>query len=284
MPLRAAAVPSEWDQMVPLWLHGRPESTRDVYRPVIQDFKDFVKAKPISRVSLKDLQDYSDTLGTQKPRTVERKLSTVKSLLTFCFKTGMIPFDVGRALRTPKIPDNLTEKILEEDDMLRMIEMEVVPRNQVLLRVLYATGIRAAEAANLTWLNVQPRAEGPGQISVLGKGDKIRSIRVSVGTWGALMSLKPPFPQMHTPVFAKDDGRPMTRYHITIVVARAARRAGIPKHVSAHWMRHGHASHAIDRGAPLSLVRDTLGHTNLKTTSRYIHARPGESSNSYLNV
>lgn len=283
MPLRAAAAPSEWNELVGLWIHGRLESTQSVYLPVIQEFRDFVDGIPISAVTLKHLQDFADTFSDQKPATVARKLATVRSLLTFTHKIGMIPFDVGRALRSPKVTDDLNEKILTEQDIHRMIEMEPILRNQVLLRILYGTGIRAAEAAGLTWLSVQPRAGGGGQISVLGKGRKIRSILLSLRAWDALMRIKPERPGMHTPVFCRDDGRAMSRTHVTTVVSRAARRAGIEQHVSAHWLRHGHASHALDRGAKLTVIQMTLGHSNLKTTSRYLHARPDESSAQYVD-
>jgi integrase/recombinase XerD len=52
--------------------------------------------------------------------------------------------------------------------------------------------------------------------------------------------------------------------------------------VSPHWLRHAHASHALDNGAPISLVQQTLGHGNIKTTSIYAHAKPGDSSALYL--
>src|SRR5262245_49531707 len=47
-------------------------------------------------------------------------------------------------------------------------------------------------------------------------------------------------------------------------------------------MRHAHASHALDRGAPIHLVQATLGHSSVATTSRYLHARPGDSSARFL--
>jgi site-specific recombinase XerD len=50
----------------------------------------------------------------------------------------------------------------------------------------------------------------------------------------------------------------------------------------AHWLRHAHASHAIDEGAPITLVSQTLGHADLKTTSVYAHAKPNDSSSRYL--
>ena len=52
--------------------------------------------------------------------------------------------------------------------------------------------------------------------------------------------------------------------------------------VSPHWLRHAHATHALDKGAPLRLVQATLGHASLDTTSKYLHIRPSESSGDYL--
>jgi integrase/recombinase XerD len=59
---------------------------------------------------------------------------------------------------------------------------------------------------------------------------------------------------------------------------RAAAKAGISEPVSPHWLRHAHGSHAIDRGASLAEVQNTLGHGNIATTSGYLHARPDSSS------
>ena len=66
------------------------------------------------------------------------------------------------------------------------------------------------------------------------------------------------------------------------IVKAAAKKAGLSAAVSPHWLRHCHGSHALDHGAPLSLVQATLGHANVATTSRYLHARPSESSSSFL--
>ena len=68
------------------------------------------------------------------------------------------------------------------------------------------------------------------------------------------------------------------------VVKGAAARAGLSAAVSAHWLRHAHASHALDRGAPIHLVQATLGHSSVATTGRYLHARPNDSSSRYLAV
>ena len=67
------------------------------------------------------------------------------------------------------------------------------------------------------------------------------------------------------------------------MLKRAAAEARIDPRFSAHWLRHAHASHAIDRGAPMPVVQATLGHGNIAVTSRYLHARPGDSSGLHLD-
>jgi site-specific recombinase XerD len=67
-------------------------------------------------------------------------------------------------------------------------------------------------------------------------------------------------------------------------VRRAAQRAGVEGVVSPHWLRHAHATHALERGAPIHLVAATLGHASVATTGIYLHARPTDSSARYLAV
>jgi site-specific recombinase XerD len=122
-----------------------------------------------------------------------------------------------------------------------------------------------------------------GQVTLFGKGDKTRVVLVSVATWAALCTLR----QGESPDEALFKSR-RTKGALTVtgifrVVKAAALRAGLVR-PSPHWMRHAHASHALDRGAPLHLVAATLGHSNVATTGRYLHARPDDSSAMYLPV
>ena len=68
------------------------------------------------------------------------------------------------------------------------------------------------------------------------------------------------------------------------IVRKAAAQAGIDGNVSPHRLRHAHASQALERGAPVALVRDTLGHSTVSTTNGCLHARPNDSSARYLAV
>ncbi len=119
-----------------------------------------------------------------------------------------------------------------------------------------------------------------------GKGEKERTVLLSTGTWRELMAIRPVGAGPDAPVFRSRHARPLSPTQAWRIVKAAATRVGLEKaaHFSPHWLRHAHASHALDRGAPISLVRDDLGHASLVTTSRYTHARPGEGSATYLPV
>jgi hypothetical protein len=83
-------------------------------------------------------------------------------------------------------------------------------------------------------------------------------------------------------VFPSRSGRALDRGRVRSIVRLAAEGAGVAASVSPHWLRHAHASHALDHGAPIHLVQATLGHSSVATTSRYLHARPGDSSARFL--
>jgi integrase/recombinase XerD len=85
------------------------------------------------------------------------------------------------------------------------------------------------------------------------------------------------------PIFANRTGGRLTERAVNYMLKAAAKRAGLPAAFSAHWLRHAHASHAIDRGAALPVVQSTLGHGNIAVTSGYLHARPGDSSGLHLD-
>ncbi len=86
------------------------------------------------------------------------------------------------------------------------------------------------------------------------------------------------------PIFTSATNNPLAPAHIHRIVKRAAAKAELAQaeKVSPHWLRHAHATHALDKGAPLRLVQATLGHASLDTTSKYLHIRPSESSGDYL--
>ena len=269
-------------EVVQLWLHGRSPHTQRAYRHDVSRFQTFVR-RPLASVGLRDIQAFADSLTGLSDGSVARKLAAVKSLLTFSQKIGYLQFNVGAAVEIPKSKDCLAERILSEELVIRMLSLEVHPRNHALLRLLYVGGLRVSEICGLKWRDLQPHEE-TGQVTVFGKGRKTRVVRLTLAVWVAVTSLRQDAGPDSAVFRSQKAGGHLDPSQALRIVRKAAIRAGIDLKVSPHWMRHAHASHALDRGAPIHLVQATLGHSSVATTGRYLHARPHESSARFLAV
>jgi integrase/recombinase XerD len=266
-------------KLIAMWLHGRAHRTQRAYRADIAAFTMFAK-KPLRDVTLGDLQAFQDSLNHLATASQARRLSAIKSLLSFGQKTGFLTLNVGAAIFLPRIRRTLAEKILSEDDVLHMIAGEKNPRNRVILRLLYLGGLRISELCELRARDLAPRDDS-GQITVFGKGGKTRAILLKPSMWNELKTLTGREPD--APIFRSRNGETgLRQVMVHYIVKKAAARAGLSAAVSAHWLRHAHVSHALDRGAPAHLVQATVGHASLATTSTYAHARPNDSSSRYL--
>ena len=271
------------DQLLAIWLHGHSEHTVRAYGADVERFRAGA-GKPLRQIILADLQAFADSLSNLAPASRYRTLSALKSLLAFGHRIGYLPFDVGRALRLPAVRNRLAERILSEADLHRILSLEPNARNRAILTLLYASGVRVSELCGLSWRDLQPNGDG-GQITVFGKGGVTRSIQVPASVWKLVIGLRTPKAVGNDAVFPSRKGknggrlRPMA---ILRIVRQAAARAGIELPVSPHWFRHAHASHALERGAPIHLVQVTLGHASITTTGRYLHARPNDSSSRFL--
>lgn len=268
------------DLLIQLWLHGRSAHTRRAYAADVTRFRTGA-GKSLAQVSLADLQAFADSLDALAPASQYRVLSAIKSLLAFGHRVGYLAFDVGRILRLPTTRNRLSERILPEADVLRVLALEPHERNRSILELLYASGIRVSELCGICWRDLQPNGH-TGQITVFGKGGCTRSIQLPRAVWSHLQNLRGQAGP-NDPVFrSRKKGGPMKPAGILQIVRNAAERAGIHQNVSPHWLRHAHASHALDRGAPIHLVQATLGHVSITTTGRYLHARPNDSSSRFL--
>jgi integrase/recombinase XerD len=272
------------EQLVNMWLHGKSPCTAEYYRLYAKRFLEFV-GKPLHLVTLAEVQGFATFLEESglAVSTQYTILAAIKSLLSFGNKTGVLPVNVGALLTLPKATDSLSERILSELEVQTMIVLETNPRNRALLRLLYLAGLRVSELCQLQWKNLQSRGES-GQVTVKGKGSKTRSILLPKSLWVELMQLRGEA-AADEPVFRSRKGNQaghLTRERVHQIVKAAAKRAGIEGKVSPHWLRHAHATHALERGAKIHLVADTLGHSSVAVTGRYLHARPEESSSLYL--
>lgn len=280
-----ATMPSQANSdqhLIALWLHGKSPHTQRAYKADVQRLLDYVDNKPLASITLDDLQSFADSLNHLSTNSAKRKINAVKSLLTFGQKLGYLQFNVGAAMNAPKAKNTLAERILTEAEVHSMIALTKKNRDKVLLRLLYASAGRVSEICALKWRDVRSSGER-GQVTLFGKGAKTRAVVVSKATWQALQSLRGERRDDEA-VFRSQKGGALASSQVWRIVRAAAKRAGIVGHVSPHWFRHSHASHALERGASVALVRDTLGHSSLAVTSMYTHARPTESSALHLAI
>jgi len=293
VPAGPSGAPTD-GRLIELWLHGKSEATKEAYRSDLSKFSDFTDRKPLKRVTLAEVQEFAGFLsGLLAPASQARILAALKSLFAFGHQVGYLPFDVGRPVKLPSWRDERAERILSADDVHSMIAHAGGPqgRDRALVRTLYVGGLRVTETVDLATRHLLDRdggGEATGQLAVFGKGSKTRPVLVPTSLFEELKALALPEPD--APLFRSQKKRPdggpspISSRQAERIVKATAKRAGLKNasEVSPHWLRHAHASHAMDRGAKIHLVQATLGHSDISTTGRYLHARPDESSALYL--
>lgn len=270
-------------RLIEMWLHGLSPQTQDRYRRTARRFLAFVN-KPLHLVTLADIQGWQMTLAELSPSSQRTAIATIKSLLSFGHKIGVLQDNVGLSMRSLQARDCLTERILTELKVQTMIASEANPRNRAICRALYSGGLRVSELCCLKWKDLKPRGSS-GQVTVLGKGGKVRTVLLPAGVWNEICQLRGDAGASLAVFCSREgdkDGQHLDRTQVYRIVANAAKRAGIQGKVSPHWLRHAHASHSLENGAPIHLVQATLGHSTVATTGRYLHARPSDSSAMYL--
>lgn len=273
------------------WLHGKSEKTQRAYLADIHKLYAHTN-KPLQQLRLEDFHSFIDSLAGLKPTTIARAIATVKSALSFGVKAGYLQINIGSIVKLPKLENKLAERILPESAMARILALETGKRNHTILILLYRAALRAEELCSLQWRHLQERDQG-GQIAIYGKGSKTRFVLINQETWDEVQALRKLDATPHDYVFQSREkhldelGQISHRLDESMVhriVRAAARRAGIQLDVSPHWMRHAHATHSLDRGAPITLVKETLGHSSAETTMKYTHVRPNASSSQYIGI
>ncbi len=259
--------------LVRMWLSGRPDNTVRAYHADIRAFR-LHTCKPIRQVTAADLIQYAETLAGLATATQHRKLSVVKSLFSFACKLGYLRYDAAAALRLPKPQDNRASKLLSVEAVHAIIAAAKPTRDRLICRTLYLAGLREAELVRLNASDIQPTSKGHA-LSVQGKGQKHRTIALPSALAADLIAHRD-----SGPIFQSIRKRPLSASDIYRIVRQAGERAGFQ--VTPHGLRHCCASHALDAGAPIHVVKATLGHSSLATTSIYAHAKPEDSAGMYL--
>jgi site-specific recombinase XerD len=283
-------------ELLKVWLKSHQDGsahTIRVYKRVGERFLGALAAagSDLRRATVEDVQAALQAMRSKedgspvRPATVNTYVATVKSFLGFAHRVGYTRFNAAPLIKLKKAPRQAAQRIMGELDVRMLIRAARPGRDKLMLETAYFGGLRVSELVSLIWAQVIRRDNGEAQLEVVGKGDKVRQVLIPVEISARLFASRGDAPAS-APVFGsvRRPGQPLTERAVNYMVKAAAERAGGNPAVSVHWLRHAHASHAIDNGAPITLVSATLGHADLKTTSVYAHARPGESSGRYLKT
>ena len=281
MPAQAA----DDQEVIRLWLHGRPAPTVRAYGHDVAALRAFAGCG-VRGWTLAHLQQFASSRAHLAPSSVARSLSAIKSLLSFAQRVGYVQYNIGAALTLPKLENRRGERIVTERAIQRLLILTPDGRDGLIVRLFYYGGLRCEEVAGLRWRHIQAGKAGATVVQVYGKGRTSRYVLLNSETAQALASWRGDQAGPDDPLFrctrGKNAGGPLSTTQLWRIVKQAAATAGLPAHFSPHWLRHAHASHALDRGAPISLVQQTLGHASVQTTGQYLHARPDASSSTYL--
>jgi integrase/recombinase XerC len=214
--------------------------------------------------------------GGAGSRTLARQLSSLRSFYRHAERTGLFRNPALSAVRSPKlahrVPKPLTpEKAaaliaadgLAEDD----IRPWILARDQAVLTLLYACGLRISEALLLT-----PQQADTEVLRVTGKGNKVRLVPllpVARAAIGQYLALCPFALAAHEPMFRGVRGGPLNARITQALIARLRGALGLPETATPHALRHSFATHLLANGADLRVIQELLGHASLSTTQVY---------------
>lgn len=270
---------------------GFSDHTQTAYVQDVLHFMEYLSQQHIGLDSFvyRDARGYLVHLYDQKltRSTVSRKISSLKTFYRFLQldRDAVNPFD---SLIHPKHEKYLPQFFYEEEIERLFAEVNqgrpFHVRDQLILEVLYATGIRVSELVNLQLTDLD---EEMMLLKVLGKGNKERI--VPFGSF-ALKSLREYLPlrrqhaKDHDFLLINQQGGPLTARGVRYVLNDIIKRTGQVSHIHPHMLRHTFATHLLNEGADLRTVQDLLGHVNLSTTGRYIHVTKEHLRQTYLNA
>lgn len=226
---------------------------------------------------------YSLSDSGLSPRTLSRKRASLLSLSKYAVKMNIIESNPLASIASPKLDkpvpvllsgkqaEGLTEKLPDG-------ELEL--RNLAIVELLYGTGIRLAELYELTPGDIDSEKQ---LIKVIGKGNKERIVPVTsyalklidrylAARGGAGKS---------SPLFAGRNGDRLSKRQIQRVVEKELSAVTDAKKRSPHTLRHSYATHLLDNGADIRVVKELLGHASLASTQVYTHVTKDRLKNAF---
>lgn len=219
--------------------------------------------------------------------TIARKVASVRSFFKYCYKHGHIDKNPAHLLIIPKkeqrLPKTMSLKEIEQMMELADADDAETVQERAILELFYATGIRLSE---LTELNTDDIELQRKQITVFGKGAKQRLVPLGSK---ALDALESHLSQRHqllnrsktSALFLTTKGERIYPRMVQRIIRKYLIRVSEVTQKSPHTLRHSFATHMLDSGADIRLIKEFLGHANLASTQIYTHTSVERLKNIY---
>jgi integrase/recombinase XerC len=213
--------------------------------------------------------------GGLGPRSIQRRLSAVRSFFRFLQREGIAKLNPGEDVRAPKSPKRLP-RALDADQMTQLLESPadgaLGARDRAIMELLYSSGLRLAElvSLDLTALDLTDRT-----VRVTGKGRKTRIVPVGSKAVTSLRAWIKERTGVAKPdelaVFVGRNGRRLGARNFQLRLAKLGIRNGLPTKLHPHMFRHSFATHLLESSQDLRGVQELLGHADISTTQVYTH-------------
>lgn len=254
------------------------------YKTDLDEFYEFSSNK---EVDLKLIKIYLKSLYEKKykTKTISRKVSSLKSYFKYLESENLIKENPMRLISNPKVEKTLPN-YLNYDDLEKLLSYPDIKtkyglRDALILEMLYSSGIRVSEFANMKIKDIDFHDR---KILILGKGNKERYVYYGLKCEKLLKEyLKLEHKDSEYLLIGKTKDK-LNEREIRKVVTDTAKKAGIKVHVSPHTLRHTYATHMLNEGADLKSVGDLLGHESLSTTQIYTHVSNERLRQVYLKA
>ena len=277
------------ERLVALYLRTLTSpQTIKTYNTELSLFISFVEGevgKGLGELTAEDISLYREhLLGTYAAATVAKKLAVLRRFLIFTYMAGVTTVN-PEALRffakSPRVRQDPAYNVLTEDELSRMLNAARASnyRDYVMLAVMAGCGLREAEVVGVRIGDFREAAADQVLLRVLGKGDKIRNVSISPDLWRLIQRFVlltersfTSHPDSRKPLFTSRVGidKPLTTRSVQNIVKKYVRAAGITKAISPHSIRHTVGTNMAVNEAPLLVIQQFLGHSDPKTTMRYI--------------
>jgi integrase/recombinase XerD len=266
---------------------GLSRNTLEAYRSDLLQFGHFLVRNRLDATQLghtelarflSELSAGSPQRAPVAPATIQRKTACLRSFYRHLRREEIIAHDPTAELRSPRKSMKLPQ-VLSRDEVATLLAAPAgsdpaALRDRALLELMYACGLRASEAVDLTVRAVDLRA---GVLRARGKGSKERLIPVGRQAVAALRAyLEFARPRLvglrdERHLFVNHRGGGLTRQGLYKIVQRHARSAGLDHKMSPHTLRHTFATHLLAGGCDLRSLQEMLGHADVATTQIYTH-------------